>query len=126
MAGLDAAATALFSVKMSSSYIYSNPSNLQSQAFSSPFIRKTKIVPLRLFSAVNTPVTNPVDFKTLSSTNDVDLDEAKPVEINQKRKLYVVNLPPFVSGPFVTKIFSQCGVVQEVEVSISWRIFFFC
>ncbi|CAM8891276.1 unnamed protein product [Rhodiola kirilowii] len=119
MAGLEAPTAALFSAFSFKSYRHSSLSKLHYQAFSGLFTRQTSPFPLRLLSAASSPVTSQLTVQTLSAEHDVsvgDLEVVNPAETNQKRKLYVVNLPPFISGPFVTKMFRQCGVVKEVEI----------
>uniref|UniRef100_A0A7N0VHN6 RRM domain-containing protein n=1 Tax=Kalanchoe fedtschenkoi TaxID=63787 RepID=A0A7N0VHN6_KALFE len=119
MAGLEASATAAalssaFSANSSSSSLHPKPhSHVFLPSTTSPF-------PVRLLCVASNSVTNQLAFKALSALQDAAaVEESETVntaDVNQKRKLYVVNLPPFVSGPYITKMFRQCGTVQEVEI----------
>lgn len=56
-----------------------------------------------------------------SAVQEVSLEEASEQnqDVNQKKKLYIFNLPWSFSVVDIKELFGQCGTVADVEVSSS-------
>ncbi|KAF5460324.1 hypothetical protein F2P56_020202 [Juglans regia] len=121
MAAIEAAVP-IFSV-----YSYS-PSKLALAPKQLPFLRVhvTSSIPTRFRSFPLFPVPfvrnhltkNHHCFEQSSALQEVVVEEQteQTVELNQKRKLYVVNLPWSLSVVDIKNLFGQCGTVKDVEI----------
>ncbi|KAG6684423.1 hypothetical protein I3842_12G062800 [Carya illinoinensis] len=121
MAAIEAAIP-IFSV-----YSYS-PSKITLSPKQLPFLRVhvTSSIPTRFRSfplsplpfVCNYPTTNHHCFELSSALQEVVVEEQteQTVELNQKRKLFVVNIPWSFSVVDMKNLFGQCGTVKDIEI----------
>lgn len=113
--------------------IYSSPTSSYSTKFPKPFLYSLKFhnsisVPRlshNLLFHPSPPIPNSSSrklcFELCSAVQEIVAEE-KPEETqesNQKKKLYVVNLPWSLTVVDIKNLFGECGTVVDVEV-LSW------
>ncbi|RVX14346.1 hypothetical protein CK203_017268 [Vitis vinifera] len=89
--------------------------SLHSSAFIPSICLKYPLYPLPL---LYTNPTTKFSFELCSSVQEIEV-EAKPEqtqEPNQKRKLFVLNLPWSLSVVDIKNLFGECGTVTDVEI----------
>lgn len=132
-----AAAKAAFSVFSSSCLPNSTKLPLCHSRFSRPITLRMCISSVH--PSLKSPICNfPIfhverirkpSVRVLSAVGDLEVQEKteESQEINQKRKLFVLNLPWSFSVVDIKNLFGECGTVVDVEVLFfSFSIFMHC
>lgn len=124
MAAIEVAASSIFSSPPPSSYLkfplLPNSIKLQNSTHSPNLSLKSILYPLPIPSrkqwsqlhCLTIEVTEPV---TVQEDEQEEKTE-KPQKNNQRRKLFVLNLPWSLTVPDIKKLFGECGIVDDVEV----------